>query len=356
MSVLKNLHKDYNPIVILAESGLLCEELNNHKIEYHVIPLAKLFSSSFSINFIINLPYSIYSSLKAITKIINDRKIDLVYTNTLSIFIGGIWAKLNNAYHIWHVREIITDSKILQIICSIYLQVFSDKIICNSEATRKRVIKYIKYLQKKTIVIHNGVETINVKNRIRGKQRTITLIGRINSWKGQSLFISAVNQLISQIPNKLNNISFLIVGSPYRTQEDLLHKLQSKINSISLNKYIKIVPYTKNIEDIYSISNIIVIPSAKPEPFGLVAIEGMSCSKAIIAANHGGLKEIVKHGKTGYLFNPNDLTDFTKYLKILILNKSKCDEFGKQGKIRFNKLFLVNQYSSKINEILSNIN
>lgn len=50
----------------------------------------------------------------------------------------------------------------------------------------------------------------------------------------------------------------------------------------------------------------VVVPSTGIESFGLVAIEAFACGTPVIASGHGGLREIVVHGKNGLLVEPGD--------------------------------------------------
>lgn len=50
----------------------------------------------------------------------------------------------------------------------------------------------------------------------------------------------------------------------------------------------------------------LVIPSTGIESFGLVAIEAFAAGTPVIASAHGGLREIVVHGKTGLLVEPGN--------------------------------------------------
>ena len=67
---------------------------------------------------------------------------------------------------------------------------------------------------------------------------------------------------------------------------------------------IRYLGYIERVEDIYETSDIIVVPSRKPEPLGLIALEAGACGKPVIATRVGGLPEIVEDGVTGYLVDP----------------------------------------------------
>lgn len=67
----------------------------------------------------------------------------------------------------------------------------------------------------------------------------------------------------------------------------------------------------------------VVIPSRWPENMPLTAIEAMSLAKTVIAADIGGLSELIKSGETGYLFPPQNWKALSKYLKELTPEKAK---------------------------------
>jgi len=51
----------------------------------------------------------------------------------------------------------------------------------------------------------------------------------------------------------------------------------------------------------------LMVPSTGVESFGLVAIEAFAAGIPVIASAHGGLREIVVHGKTGFLVEPGNV-------------------------------------------------
>ncbi|HQQ38336.1 MAG TPA: glycosyltransferase [bacterium] len=73
----------------------------------------------------------------------------------------------------------------------------------------------------------------------------------------------------------------------------------------------------------------VVIPSRWPENMPLAAIEAMSLGKTVIAANIGGLSELIKTGDNGYLFPPEDWQQLAEYLKQL--QAPEALEIGKRA-------------------------
>ncbi len=82
-----------------------------------------------------------------------------------------------------------------------------------------------------------------------------------------------------------------------------------------------------------------ILPSILPETFGLVALEAMSCKKAIITSDIGGLPEIVVDGETGILVPPNDATALSQAMRYLLENPTVAKKMGQNGYERWKKLY-----------------
>jgi glycosyltransferase involved in cell wall biosynthesis len=67
-------------------------------------------------------------------------------------------------------------------------------------------------------------------------------------------------------------------------------------------------------------------------------------SKPVIAANHGGLKEIVENNKTGILFEPNNKVKLKEAIEFFICNKEQLAIYGTQGEKRANVHFSLKKH------------
>jgi D-inositol-3-phosphate glycosyltransferase len=57
------------------------------------------------------------------------------------------------------------------------------------------------------------------------------------------------------------------------------------------------------------LADVVVVPS-HTESFGLVALEAQACGTPVVAASVGGLRDVVAHGRTGYLVDGHDPAAF----------------------------------------------
>jgi len=64
------------------------------------------------------------------------------------------------------------------------------------------------------------------------------------------------------------------------------------------------------------------------EAYGNVVVEALACGVPVIAYKRGGPSEIIKHGQTGYLADPDDKKNMLCYVKIIErINRKKCREW-----------------------------
>ncbi|MDE8652280.1 glycosyltransferase family 4 protein [Novosphingobium album (ex Liu et al. 2023)] len=288
--------------VILAVDGplrMLLEKVANEVTvqDLCVLRLANAVSTLFKGT--IGLPYYLMAAKREINRA------DLVYINTTVIADYMIAARLPPHKSVIHVRE-IPKAKAMLVVQRL-VRFSRAKIIYNSQATADAFALPVDQIQT---VIHNGVAPIDRPAQpeipaVFTPERPLKLamLGRISDWKGQNLLIEGVAALL---PEDQKRVSVRIVGSTFLNVQGPVDALQRQIDKAGLSRNVSLEPFKDDPAEVYLWSDVCVVPSRLPEPFGRVAIEAMSHARPVIAAAHGGLLEIVRDAKTGWLFKPND--------------------------------------------------
>ena len=356
---LQNINKNnFFTVVVLPNEGPLKAELEKIGIKVVITPVLKLYRDIFTFKNGIKFIKESFKSISVVNNLHKEHNFDIVYSNTLAVLLGALFSLKKQIKHIWHVHEIIEHPKTIAWLFPKLLYYFSNTIICNSEATKKNIVKREKRNLNKTIVVHNGIQFSEISNHLKKadfgfseNDIIITLVGRISRLKGHNWLLQTFNEYFKNN----NSIKLLFVGSPVPNQEHYLHIIEDYVNSNNLSKSVKIIPFTLNLEGIWSITDIAVMPSTEKESFGLVAAEAMMAKKPVVAANHGGLMEIIVDNETGYLVEPNNKEAFKEALEKLIMNPDLRTNFGENGFQRATKKFSVENYVRKIEDILENI-
>lgn len=353
----------YSACVILPETGPLEDALAEQNVETHVLPLARLSRATYGVSGLLRLTRDVYVSLKEITRVLGDRNVDLVHSNTLAVLSGAIWAKTKSVPHIWHVHEMIVHPALVRKTLPFVANRLSSFVVCNSTATRDLLVSCEQGLNGKTKVIWNGLDRNNQVDPLKASMlRTVAglepcdilvvLMGRVNRWKGQLLLIDAADKLWER---GFRNITYLIVGSAPKGQEHFERALAERLTTAKVAERVKIQGFTRDVWPIWDACDIAVVPSTEPEPFGMVALEAMAAGRPVVAAGHGGLLDIVLNGQTGIVFEPGSAESLADAIQKLAVNHELRDQMGKAGRARWLRYFTTQKYVDAFEELYASI-
>ena len=202
----------------------------------------------------------------------------------------------------------------------------SEKILCISEYVKRALLPYVDD-KNKFNVIPNGVDT--KKFRPSKKENIVLCVGKIQPEKGQIYLLKAFSELNTDW--KLLMTGFCAKLPPEYCEE--CYKYESE-NITFLGPL-----YGKKLVELYGKAKIFVCPSIWQEPFGIINIEAMSSGCATIATNVGGIPEIIKDGKTGFLVPPRDSDAIKEKLIELIDDENLLNKVSKQAKEDAKKRF-----------------
>jgi glycosyltransferase involved in cell wall biosynthesis len=308
--------------VILPTRGPLGERLSELDIPYKVIPYLRWMKVKEKMTVwgrIIRTALSVPSTL-ILAMVIMYWRCNVVYTNTTTVLIGALAAKLSGRVHIWHIHEFGYDDQGLifdygEKISRWLMNHLSAFFVINSHAVADRHKRYISVNKMKTIycsvtmpientIIHNEHASV-------GQVTTCLIIGSLNESKGHEDAIRAIAELSIQGIY----IRLLIVGDSQKTAyKDYLSRL------INDNKLAGQVTFMGHIDNPFLTihSADIVLVCSRLEAFGLVTVEAMCSGRAIIGARSGGTAELIQDGVTGYLYSPYDHKDLAAKIRLLI--------------------------------------
>ncbi len=237
------------------------------------------------------------------------------------------------------------------------IMIRSDLIIAGSNFIFSHIKQnYSKYLndKKKLMVIFRGINVdyfdpttkfesdekkLLIKWNIEKDKKIILLPGRLTSWKGQEVFIEAIN--LVNIELGYEAFYAVILGSDQG--RDLYKKKLIRLSEqYRLVNQIRFIDHCKDMALAYKVSDIVVSTSTEPEAFGRVAVEAQSMQKPIIASNIGGSNETIIDEKTGFLFESENAKSLSqKILKLLYLDETLLKSIGTEGRKNIVKKFNV---------------
>lgn len=345
----------FSTVVILPGDGPLKEEMESMGIEVRIMNLGILRRKYFSPLGIINRGKRLLKAYQFLKELHQQEEIVLIYSNTLAVIIGAIFARRKQIKHVWHIHEILPGPEFLIKFLARQLDQTTPQPLVVSEAVAQHWRPHLKLAQPK--VIHNGMDYssfINANRDLRKQlgiqdhQRVIIMVGRINPGKGQFFFLQMAQALIKSYPHTV----FWMVGDPYPGYEPIQEELHAFIEEHDLGEHVKDLGFRRDIPALLKASDIFVLPSILPDSFPTVILEAMAAGLPVVATDSGGAREMVVHGQTGFIIPMGDQEQGVFYLSQLLDSSNQSQEMGKLGQKRVIDTFSFQQFSTEIEAFL----
>jgi glycosyltransferase involved in cell wall biosynthesis len=165
----------------------------------------------------------------------------------------------------------------------------------------------------------NFLELNDFSPRYEAKENSIVYVGRLSQEKGLATMLEAVKGL---------DVKVKIIGDG-PLKEGLKSKVKSeKLGNVELLGYMNQEQLKKEVGEAIAL----VIPSECYENNPRVVIEAFALGKPVIGARIGGIPELVKDEKTGYIFTPGNAGNLRNRIECLMESKDKAIEIGKNGR------------------------
>lgn len=194
------------------------------------------------------------------------------------------------------------------------VMVKGDRVIAISHYVAERLVAEYGLDPARLRVIQRGVDLglfdpdrVTAERLVRLTERwrvpdgvpVVMLPARVTQWKGHGLLVEALARL------EPGSFHCLMVGED-GGRRSVKAALEPKIARLGLTPHIHFVGRCDDMPAAYKMADVVVSASLDPEPFGRVMIEAQAMGRPIVAADHGGARETVLPGETGWLVKPND--------------------------------------------------
>lgn len=279
---------------------------------------------------------------------------DVVHVNDLYDFAPAVAATLMNIPSIYHIR-MIRQNAFERILFSNIVNFFSLRSVSVSTPVHDHYFSKPRYSIDKHLVIYdwpNDVMVADTKNSslvpdgMNSETLNVVMVGRLEWWKGQHIYLEAINQL-NVVLNKSNVVFYLVGGTVVGADKEVYSaevlRKAKQYNVVYLGS-------RSDVPDILRFADISVHASVTPDPFPGVVLESLLSGAATIGAKSGGVAEMIRDGKDGLLFEPSDSRDLADKMKYLIESKEARERFASSGRRRIltmtDKTCLLDKFES----------
>lgn len=289
-------------------------------------------------------PFKMRANAAALARVIKEHQVDIVHARSRAPAWSAYWAaqktgaRFITTFHGTYGMQNKWKKKYNAIMTK------GERVIAISEFIAAHIREHYEVDAQKLRIIHRGVDVERFsQDKVTGMRvqevakswlmpddathvPVILLPGRITRWKGQAVLLQALA--------KIKDLPFFCVllgddaGHPTFRKE-----LEESIIKLGLAGKARIAPNTSSMAEAYMLASVVVAPSTDPEAFGRIPIEAQAMGKPIIATNHGGFRETVIDGETGWLVPPADVDALADRLrKALALTPEEREAWAQRAR------------------------
>lgn len=292
--------------------------------------------------------------------VLNKKKPDVIhshswwYTLLPSIFYKFIHPK-TKVIHTLHTQPV---GETLKSIKSRFFSLFlsrCDVVTFVSKSQMKEMGKHFKITSPKKVIYGavspekvSGNKLMEIKNNfsLNGKQPIISFVGLVvyeKKAEGVKKLIESIKILKMTYPQ----IRLLIIGDG-----EFRKNLEERASDLGLNENVIFTGFKENVYEFLAITDIYAHLSLQ-ESLGLSILEAMSKGMPVIAANTGGIPEIIDNGINGILVEP-DPKIIAEAISELYENKNRMKQLGNNARITIEKRFSLDKLAEEFVSIYMN--
>lgn len=216
--------------------------------------------------------------------------------------------------------------------------------------------KEIIHTDKEIVPIYNFVrenefptrhdETFKTDYGISPNEKVLIHVSNFRSVKRIDTIIETFAKVHEKIPSKL----VLLGDGPE------LIDMRQKTRDLGVEEHVLFLGKQDNVSAFYQLSDLVLLLSEK-ESFGLTLLEAMKTGVVPIGSNAGGIKEVIKHGETGYIVDVGDSEQAAQYTIKLLQDRKLYEQFQSQMLLdieqRFGSELITDQYEYYYRKMLN---
>jgi len=347
--IVKRLREEHHLLIIVLKGG------GNFEREFRALGIPIISADNDSPFYI----FKNFCSIKKVLNIIKSEKPDIIHTWLFkSNLIGGVvklrFPKIKlivserNTFFWFKKRHFLLDR---------FIYHMSDAILVNAFALKKQIQKYYPTMMNKTKVVHNGIDLgIDVKNipsvkvLQEKKKKGYKIIGYVARFAYQKRHIDII-EAIGILQRKYPNLHFVFIGNG-----STLEKCKEKVKEACFQNMVSFITQVDDTLSYMKAFDILLHPSSA-EGMPNAIMEAMLLGKPIIAADAGGVRELIENEVNGIIippYRPDKIAEAVVSLayndklqkRFLISNRKKIRKFSSDKMAKIVNALYVNTVRS----------
>ena len=180
-------------------------------------------------------------------------------------------------------------------------------------------------------VVHSGIDPqrfaraagdhLTEEFKLRPDERVVINVAHLAGHKGQKYLVGAIPHVLAAIPN----VRFFIIG-----KGELMSELQALSVSLGIGHALTFTGFRNNVGAFYKIADLFVMSSVQ-EGLGTAILDALALGIPVVAANSGGIPEIIRDGQTGRLVEAANPQALAKGIIEMLTNVELAGAMARRG-------------------------
>jgi glycosyltransferase involved in cell wall biosynthesis len=327
----------------LPPGGPLGANLSRVGAIVHEIALGDYTNGSKSVSDMLRFAWETPSLARAIKRLVNEHRIDIVYVNGPRVLPAAALACGRIVFHS-HSLLSTTYSRVL---AGMSVSIRRATVIASSRFVANPLKRYV--ASERLHVVYNGVRDYG-PGAIRDFENCsprIGLIGRIAPEKGQIDFIRAARLLLAAAPD----CSFVICGTPMFSRGDYMARVQKLAEGLPM----QFLGWRTDIDQVLGELDVLAAPSMQVDATPRVIMEAFSAGLPVVAYPSGGIPELIEHGVNGILTSDASAESLANAMLELLRDREKMRLLGVNARQSFLSRFSAERYRQEVLSILERV-
>ena len=275
--------------VVLPAPSPMPEKFAAAGATLHVVPMRRITTSGSLLRwagYVAGWPVTVVRLVRLCRRI----RPAVIHSNSLHSWYGWAVAALLRKPHVWHAREIVTQSAAARRLERWLAKRFAARVIAISGAVAAQLDA------RNLVLVHDQADRTEFSPARAGAFRTragipdtaplVGSVGRIDTWKGLDVLLDAVPAMQAVQPA----LQVAIAGPAVRGKEDHAERLEKRAAGMPGVHWLG---QRSDVAELLADLDVFVLPSTQPEPFGLVVVEALASGVPVVATAAGGPQEIL---------------------------------------------------------------
>lgn len=225
-------------------------------------------------------------------------------------------------------------------------------MVAVSQDLKRFMCEKVGVTEERVEVIYNGVapaqtgtveeaQTCKAELGVSGCSPLLGVVGSLYPVKGHRFLLEAMPEVLRRWPKA----QLLVIG-----RGELEGALKEQAEQLAIGANVHFLGMRQDVPRLLSVLDVFVLPSLS-EGLSLALLEAMASGTPVVATRVGGNPELIDHGRTGFLVQPEDAKDLAANLLNLLNDPAMMQQFGRQAAERVRQHFSMEQMVDRYTDL-----